>query len=56
MLKLRVKQGYMSQAYNYNIKRPKPHDTQLGIVKVYAFCQKIQQRASHPGDSAAGVT
>ena len=27
-----------------------------GILKIYAFCQKIQQRDSDPGESAAGVT
>ena len=46
----------MSQRYNYNIKRPKPKENQLGILKNYAFCQKIQQRASGPGESADGVT
>ena len=46
----------MSQTYNDNIKRPKLQDTQLGISKIYLFCQKIQQRSSGPGESAAGVT
>ena len=32
----------------------KPHDTQQGISKIYAFCWKIQQGAL--GQSAAGVT
>ena len=36
-------------------QRPKPQDTQLGILKIYAFSLKIQQRASCPGESAAGV-
>ena len=27
-----------------------------GILKIYAFCWKIQQRASGPGDGAAAVT
>ena len=45
----------MSQTYNNNIKRPKPPDTQLGVLKTYTFCWKIQQRASSPGDSTAGV-
>ena len=45
----------MSQRYNDNTKRPKPQDTQLGISKIYAFCRKIQQRASDPRESAAGV-
>ena len=46
----------MSQRYNDNIKRPKPKENQLGILKNYAFCQKIQQRASGPGESTDGVT
>ena len=46
----------MSQTYHDNIKKPKLQDTQLGILKIYAFCQKIQQRASCPGESPAGVT
>ena len=37
-------------------KRPKPKENQLVILKIYAFCQKIQQRASGPGESVAGVT
>ena len=41
----------MSQRYNDNIKRPKSQDTQLGILKIYAFCQKIQQKAFGPGES-----
>ena len=45
----------MSQRYKGNIKRPKPQDTQLGISRVYAFCRKIQQRASSPGESTGGV-
>ena len=46
----------MSQRYNENIKRPKLKENQLGILKIYVFCQKIQQRASGPGESTAGVT
>ena len=46
----------MSQRYNDNTKRPKLQDTQLGMLKFYVFCWKIQQRASGPGESAAGVT
>ena len=46
----------MSQRYYDNTKRPKPQETQLGIRRIYAFCWKIQQRASGPGESAAGVT
>ena len=36
-------------------KRPKPKESQQAILKIYAFCWKIQQRASGPGESAAGV-
>ena len=46
----------MSQTYYDNIKKPKLQDTQLGILKIYAFCQKIQQRASGPEESTSGVT
>ena len=46
----------MSQRYNDNTKRPKPKENQLEILKIYAFCQKIQQRALAPAESAAGVT
>ena len=46
----------MSQRYHDNINRQKPKENQLGILKIYAFCQKIQQRASGPGESAAWVT
>ena len=46
----------MSQRYNDNTKRAKPQDTQLGILKFEAFCCKIQQRVSGPGESATGVT
>ena len=31
-------------------------DNQLEILKIYEFCQKIQQMASGPGESTAGVT
>ena len=30
-------------------KKPESKENQLGILKIYAFCQKIQQRASGPG-------
>ena len=53
VLKLRVKQVIYSQGYNDTIKRRKPQYTQLGILKIF---QKIQQRASSPGESAAGIT
>ena len=46
----------MSQTYNDNIKRPKPQDTELGILKIYAFFRKIQKRASSQGETTAGVT
>ena len=45
----------MSQRYKGNIKRPKPQDTLLGILRTYAFCRKIQQRTSSSGKSAGGV-
>ena len=31
----------MSQRYNDNTKRPKPKDTLLGILTIYAFYCKI---------------
>ena len=46
----------MSQIYNDNTERPKLKENQLGVLKIYAFCQRIQQRTSGPGESAAGVT
>ena len=46
----------MSQIYNDNIKRPKPQDIPLGILEIYAFYQKIQQRASGPGENTAEIT
>ena len=42
--------------YNDNTIRPKSKENQLGILKIYAFFQKIQQRASGSRESAAGVT
>ena len=54
VLKLRVKQIIYSQRYD-SIKRPKLQDTQLGILRIYAFCQKIQQRAAGPGESTVGI-
>ena len=47
----------MSQKYNDNRqpKRPKPQDSQLEILNIYAFCQKIQQSASGPQEKAAGI-
>ena len=40
----------MRQRYNDHTKRPKPKENQLGILKIYAFCQKIQQKTSGPGE------
>ena len=40
---------------NDNTKRPKPKETQLGILKIYVFCQKIQQRALGPGVGYVGL-
>ena len=47
----------MRQRYNNNTKRPKPKEDQLGILKIYAFCQKIQQKlsAEQIQESAAGA-
>ena len=36
-------------------KRPKLNENQLRILKIYAFCQKIQQRALFSGEITAGV-
>ena len=46
----------MSQKYNDNTKRAKPKENQLGILKFYAFCQKIWQKALGPGEHATGDT
>ena len=43
----------MSQQYNHNSKRPKPQDTQLGILKLYIF---PENSALGPWESAVGVT
>ena len=45
----------MTQVYNDNVKRPKPQDILLRILKMYGFYQKIQQRAAGPGESTTGV-
>ena len=45
----------MRQRYD-NIKRQEPKENQLGILKIYTFSQKVQQRALGPGQSTAGVT
>ena len=46
----------MSQRYNDKTKRPKLKENQVGILKIYLFCQKIQQRSLGLGESTAGVT
>ena len=35
----------MTQKYNDNTKRPKLKQNQLGILKIYIFCWKKQQRS-----------
>ena len=40
----------MRQICNDNTKRPKPKENQLGLLKIYAFCQKIQQKTLGPGE------
>ena len=44
----------MTQRYNDNTKRPKPKENQLGILKIYAFCQKFQQSTSGPVERCWG--
>ena len=44
-----------NQGGNDNTKNRKPQDTQLEILNIYAFCPKIQQRASDPGESTDRV-
>ena len=46
----------MNQIYDDNIKGPKLQDIALGILKIYAFYEKIQQRASCSGESTARAT
>ena len=43
VLKLRVKQVTYE-----SMQHKKPQDTQLGILKIYAFCREIQQRTLSP--------
>ena len=50
-----MKVHIMSERYNDNTERLRLKENQLGILKVYAFCEKIQQRASSPEESAAGL-
>ena len=45
----------MTKADNDNTKSLKSQDTQLEISKIYAFCQKIQQGTSGPGESPVEV-
>ena len=40
----------MSQRYSGNKKRPKLEEIQPGILKIYVFCQKIQQSSLAPGE------
>ena len=40
----------MRKRYTDNTKRPKPNENQLGILKIYAFCLKIQQKTLGPGE------
>ena len=54
VLKLRVKQINRSQRYDDKAKRPKPQVSHLGILSVYAFCWKINQRALGPGEALLG--
>ena len=46
----------MSQRNNDNTERPQLKENQPGILKIYVFCQKIQQKGSETGGSTAGVT
>ena len=46
----------MTQGYNDNTKRPKPKQNKLGILTIYTFCWKNQQRVSGLEESVAGVT
>ena len=44
-----------NQGGNDNTKNQKPQETQLEILKIYAFCPKIQQRVSDLGESTGRV-
>ena len=57
VLKLRDKhlRLHLGQRFNDNRKRQKPKENQQGMLKIYAFCWKIQQRTSGQGESAAWV-
>ena len=53
---LRVKQVTYKTKIKQQHKYAKAKKNLLRILKIYAFCQKIQQRTSGPGQSVAGVT
>ena len=55
-MEVHVYSNVVRQRYNDNTRRPKSKENQLGILKTYAFCQKIQQRASGPEETTSGVT
>ena len=56
VIKLRVNQVTHESKFHHDIiKRPKLKEDQLGILKIHAFCWKIQQRALGPEQSTAGV-
>ena len=44
----------MSQRYNDNTKMPKSKENQLGILNIYAFCLKMQQKTLGPGECCWG--
>ena len=48
-VKAKNQAGNKGQRYNDNTKWPKLRENQLGILKTYALCLKIQQSASGPG-------
>ena len=47
-------QDYKQKRYNEN-KKTKAARYSARILEIYVFCWKIQQRASGPGENAAGV-
>ena len=55
-VKAKGQAGNIWVKHNDNIERAKLQNAQLGILRIYAFCWKIQQRMFGPGESAAGVT
>ena len=56
VLKVRVNQDCMIQRCIDNTKWPKRKENKLGILEIYTYCQKFQQRAWDPGKSPARVT